>query len=109
MVFRALLQKIKSGLGRTRDMFTGIGQLLRIKGRVDRSFLEELEHRLISADVGTDSTAIIVAEVKQSFLDKEITGEVEEFVKKKLEGLLTADHLGINFALDGPTVIMVAG
>ncbi len=109
MVFRALLQKIKSGLGRTRDVFTGIGQLLRIKGRVDRSFLEELEHRLISADVGTDSTGVIVAEVKQSFLDKEITGEVEEFVKKKLEGLLTADHLGLNYALDGPTVIMVAG
>jgi fused signal recognition particle receptor len=109
MVFRALLQKIKSGLSRTRDVFTGIGQLLRIKGRVDRSFLDELEKRLYLADVGTEATGVIVTEVRQAFLDKEVTGDVEAFVKQKLEGLLTADHLGLNFALDGPTVVLVAG
>src|ERR1700722_15515785 len=109
MVFRALLQKIKKGLGRTRDVFTGIGQLLRLKGRVDRPFLDELEKRLYEADVGTEAPGLIVADVRQSFLDKEITGDVEAFVKQKLEGLLTADHLGLNYALDGPTVVLVAG
>ena len=109
MVFRAILQKIKKGLGRTRDVFTGIGQLLRLKGRVDRSFLDELEKRLYEADVGTEATGLIVAEVRQSFLDKEVTGDVEVFVKQKLEGLLAAEHLGLNYALDGPTVVLVAG
>jgi fused signal recognition particle receptor len=109
MVLRALLQKIKGGLSRTRGVFTSIGQLLRLKGRVDQPFLEKLEQQLIEADVGTDSTALILTELRQSFLDKEITGEVEEFVKKKLEGLLTAEHIGLNYAIDGPTIVMVAG
>jgi len=109
MVLRALLQKIKGGLNRTRGVFTSIGQLLRLKGRVDQPFLEKLEQQLIEADVGTDSTALILTELRQSFLDKEITGEVEEFVKKKLESLLTAEHIGLNYAIDGPTVVMVAG
>ena len=109
MVFRAILQKIKKGLGRTRDVFTGIGQLLRIKGRVDRPFLDELEKRLYEADVGTEATGLIVSEVRQSFLDKEVSGDVEAFVKQKLEGLLAAEHLGLNYALDGPTVVLVAG
>ncbi|CAN5280503.1 signal recognition particle-docking protein FtsY [soil metagenome] len=109
MVLRALLQKIKGGLNRTRGVFTSIGQLLRLKGRVDQPFLEKLEQKLIEADVGTDSTALILTELRQSFLDKEITGEVEEFVKKKLEGLLTAEHIGLNYAIDGPTIVMVAG
>src|SRR4051794_24747148 len=108
MVFRALLQKIKSGLSRTRDVFTGIGQLLRIKGKVDRDFLEELEKRLYLADVGTEATSQIVTDVRQAFLDKEVSDDVEAFVKKKLEGLLTAEHLGLNYALNGPTVVLVA-
>jgi len=73
MVFRALLQKIKSGLSRTRVVFTGIGQLLRITGRVDTPFLDELEKRLYLADVGTEATGMIVADVRQAFLDKEVT------------------------------------
>ena len=52
---------------------------------------------------------MIVDDVRQAFLDKEVTGDVEAFVKQKLEGLLTADHLGLNYALDGPTVVLVAG
>src|SRR5262249_4053657 len=96
-------------LSRTRDFFTGIGQLLRIKGRVDSDFLAELEKRLYEADVGTEATMQIVADVRQSFLDKEVSGDVETFVKKKLEGLLTTEHLNLNYALNGPTVVLVAG
>ena len=109
MVLRALLQKIKGGLSRTRGVFLDIGQLLRLKGRVDQPFLEKLEQKLYEADVGTESTTLILSEVRQAFLDKEITGEVEEFVKKKLEGLLTEEHIGLNYAIDGPTIVMVAG
>ena len=79
-MFRALLDKIKQGLVRTRDLFAGIASLFRLRGKVDKDFLTELEKRLYDADVGTVATAEIVDKVRQAFLDKEITGDVEAFV-----------------------------
>ena len=57
MVFRALFDKIKQGLAKTRGVFTGIASLFRLRGRVDKDFLAELEKRLYLADVGTAATA----------------------------------------------------
>jgi fused signal recognition particle receptor len=109
MVFRALYNKLKQGLARTRTLFTGVAALFRLKGRVDQSFLNELEKRLYTADVGTAATTEIVDEVRQAFQDKEISGDVEVFVKEKLKGLLTAPTEGLHQAPAGPTVVMVAG
>jgi fused signal recognition particle receptor len=109
MVFRALFSKIKQGLAKTRGVFTGVAQLFRLKGRVDRDFLNELEKRLYLADVGTAATAEIVQEVRQSFLDKEITGDVEAFVKQKLQGLLTGEGTGLRLNPAGPAVVMIVG
>src|SRR5262249_55163544 len=91
MVFRALFGKIKQGLAKTRSVFSGVAQLFRIKGRVDQQFHSELEKRLYLAYVGTGATAEIVDQVRQAFLDKEITGDVEAFVKQKLIQLITVD------------------
>jgi fused signal recognition particle receptor len=109
MVFRAIFQKIKQGLAKTRGVFTGIAALFRLKGRVDQAFLNELEKRLYTADVGTSATTEIVEEVKQAFQDKEISGDVEAFVKEKLKSLLAAPEEGLRHAASGPTVVMVAG
>jgi fused signal recognition particle receptor len=109
MVFRALWNKIKQGLSGTRAVFSGIAQLFRLRGRVDRQFLEELEKRLYLADVGTEATALIVDRVRQAFLDKEITGDVEVFVKQQLMELLSSANEGIRYAVSGPTVVMIAG
>jgi fused signal recognition particle receptor len=109
MVFRALFSKIKQGLAKTRGVFSGVAALFRLQGRVDKKFLDELEQRLYLADVGTVGTATLIDRVRQAFLDKEITGEVEVFVKKQLRDLLTEENRGLRFNSNGPTVIMVAG
>jgi fused signal recognition particle receptor len=109
MVFRALFGKIKQGLAKTRAVFSGVASLFRLRGRVDRDFLSKLEEKLYLADVGTAATSQIVDQVRQSFLDKEITGDVEAFVKQKLREQLTAEGNELRFAPSGPTVIMVAG
>jgi fused signal recognition particle receptor len=109
MVFRALFNKIKQGLAKTRSLFTGVAELFRFKGRVDKRFLDELEKRLYLADVGTAATQEIVDRVRQAFQDKEITGDVEVFVKDQLKTMLSADQNSLNYAPSGPTVIMVAG
>src|SRR5262245_7645803 len=109
MVFRAIFNKIKQGLAKTRSLFSGIAQLFRLRGRVDKDFLGQLEERLYLADVGTVATTEIVERVRKAFLDKEITGDVEVFVKDQLKTLLNNPEEGIRYAASGPTVVMIAG
>lgn len=109
MVFRAIFSKIKQGLAKTRSLFSGVAELFHLKGRVDKQFLEKLEERLYLADVGTAGTHEIVERVRQAFQDKEITGDVEVFVKEQLKSMLTAPEDGIKYSVSGPTVVMVAG
>jgi len=109
MVLGTLLEKIRQGLARTRSLFAGIADLFSFKGKVDQKFLDELEKRLYLADVGTFATQEIVSRVKQAYQDKEVTGEMLEFVKSNLREMLTAPSNGINYAASGPTVVMIAG
>ncbi len=109
MVFRAIFSKIKQGLAKTRTLFSGVASLFRLRGRVDQAFLDELEKKLYLADVGTVATTEIVDQVRQSFLDKEISGDVEVFVKQKLKDLLSEADRGLHYSPAGPTVVLVAG
>jgi fused signal recognition particle receptor len=104
-----MFSKIKSGLAKTKNVFTGMFDLLRGKGKVDQSFLDALEKQLYLADVGTQATGIIVERVRQAFRDKEISGEVEAFVRQQLRELLSTGDPGIAYAPSGPTVVMIAG
>lgn len=108
-MLRALLNKFKQGLAKTRSLFSGVAELFSMKGRVDQKFLDQLEERLYLADVGTFATQEIVEKVRQSFKDREITGDVEAFVKEQLKQLLTAPDQLINYVSNGPTVVMIAG
>jgi fused signal recognition particle receptor len=108
MVFGALFDKIKKGLAKTRELFGGVASLFRRRGRVDKEFLAALEERLYLADLGPTTTEI-VERVRQAFLDKEITGDVETFVKQQLKELIANTDGGLHLNLSGPTVIMVAG
>ena len=108
-MFRAIFQKIKKGLTKTRSVFTGIVDLFRGRGKVDKKFLDELERRLYLADVGGFAVALIVDRVRQAFIDKEISGEVEAFVKLQLREMLSDPSEGIKYAPVGPTIVMIAG
>jgi fused signal recognition particle receptor len=110
MVFRAFINKIKLGLAKTRSLFSSVAELFSFKGRVDKKFLDELEKRLYLADIGTYATQEIVARVRTAYQDKEVTGEMIDFVKTELKAMLNAkpEH-PIAFSASGPTVVMVAG
>jgi fused signal recognition particle receptor len=110
MVFKAIFNKIKQGLAKTRDLlFSGVASLFRMRGRVDKDFLAQLEERLYQADVGVEATTRIVDRVRQAFQDKEISGDVEAFVKQELRDLLSSEGTALRYAASGPTVVMVAG
>ncbi|MCY2943473.1 MAG: signal recognition particle-docking protein FtsY [Gemmataceae bacterium] len=108
-MFLALYERLKSGLARTRDLFSGIAGLFTGKGRIDRNFLLEMEKRLLLADVGATATKEIVKQVEAAFLDKEIGPDLAGFVRKILLEMLPSEKLEIAKATEGPTVILVAG
>lgn len=104
-----LLRGIKAGLAKTRGAFGSVLDVLRGKGKVDQEFLDKLEKQLYLADVGSAATLTIVERVRQGFRDKEVTGEIEAFVKKQLRELLTDASPGLTYQTTGPTVVMIAG
>lgn len=93
---KGFFRRLKTGLSKTRSVFSGIAQLFGLRGKVDRDFLEKLEKQLCLADVGTAATSEIVEGVRQSFLDKEISDDVESFVKGKLRDLLSGPSTGLD-------------
>ena len=104
-----LFTKIKKGLTKTRNVFSGIVDLFTGNHRVDKEFLGKLEEQLYLADVGTVATAEIIERVRQGFLDKEVGEDVKLFVRQELRNLLADPSEGIHYAPNGPTVIMIAG
>ena len=107
-MLRGLFQKIRDGLAKTRQLFSGIARLFRIGDRVDEALLERLEASLIQADVGLRAATEIVDGVRRAYLNEEVTEDLLGFVKSQLKELMTAPAR-LNSAASGPTVILVAG
>ena len=103
-----LFSKLRNALTKTRQAFSGMASLFGIRGRVDKQFLAQLEEKLYLADVGP-AVPQIVERVRQAYLDKEISGEVMNFVKNEIRSLLTGPDATLHWAASGPTVMMVAG
>ncbi len=107
MVFKKLFK----GLAKTREKIaSGIKGLFAINRDLDDDFIEELEEVLYTSDIG--STAVnVIDEVRAAFKAKEIktTGEVYDFLKKRLKEIMKDDGAGIEYAEKPPTVILVVG
>ncbi|HKA06221.1 MAG TPA: signal recognition particle-docking protein FtsY [Gemmataceae bacterium] len=103
------LAKIKRGLAKTRDVFTGVVDLFRGRGKVDKAFIDKLEQRLYLADVGGYAVGLISDRVRQAYQDKEVTDDVQAFVKQQLREMLSDTFAGIAYAPSGPTVVMIVG
>jgi fused signal recognition particle receptor len=102
MVFRAIFNRVKQGLAKTRSLFSGVAELLSFRGKVDKAYLAELERKLYEADLGTYATQEIVTRVRTAYQDKEVTGEMKDFVKSQLKEML-------NSKPDPPLVACVNG
>ncbi len=108
-MFKGLIQKIRDGLAKTRQVFSGIAKLLGFGGRVDEELLKRLEATLIQADVGVHAASAVVDSVRQAYLNKEVpAAEFESFLKSELKKLMATPG-SLNFAATKPTVILVAG
>jgi fused signal recognition particle receptor len=107
MAIKELLQRFKKGLARTAQLFnfrTWFGR------KVDQSFLDDLEARLIQADVGVVATGRIIDRVREAFADKTADEDLVNFVKGELKGLLEDPNPGVlAVASRKPSVYLIAG
>ena len=108
---RSLFQRMKEGLTRsTRTISDGITGIF-TKKKLDRATLGELEELLISADLGLDVAADIVAAVGKGRHDKEVTSEeIRTIVADEISIVL--DPVAKPFLIDGtkkPFCVLMVG
>jgi len=107
MAIKGILERFKKGLAKTAQLFNVRSWFGR---KVDQAFLDELEGRLIQADVGVAATAKIIDSVREAFADKTADENLVAFVKEQLKELLRdATPGGLTVAAKKPSVYLVAG
>lgn len=108
---QAFFSRLKERLSKTRGgLFGGLGDLLR-RRQIDDEILEELETRLLMADVGMSATRSVIDHLSSRVSRKEL-GDVQALLaalREELLGLLRpcASHLDISTA--HPFVILMVG
>ena len=104
--------KLKAGLEKTRKSFTEkIEQLVTGYATIDEEFLDDLEAVLLSADVGVQTTTLLLADIKKGIKNKEINSpeDLKPFLQTKISTMLAADIAETKMATTGPTVLIVVG
>ncbi|MHC5115080.1 MAG: signal recognition particle-docking protein FtsY [Planctomycetota bacterium] len=110
-LFTATIDAIRSGLSKTRRTLAG-GLRTILSGRtLDESLIDEIEHHLITADVGVKTTTETIDALREAYRRGELSrGEdVLTFLKDELKGKWRDVDRSIATAPSGPTVILVAG
>lgn len=109
--FKSIAKKLSKGLAKTRETVFG-GLVSMLTGRkLDEQLIDEIEARLIRADVGVTATRRLIegirADYKAGTLEK---GEdVLAYLKRELKAMWPAEDRELMFAESGPTVILVTG
>lgn len=107
MAISSLFERLKKGLAKTAQAFNVRSWFGR---KVDQSFLDELESRLIQADVGVKSTAQVIDRVREAYGDKTADENLLAFVKGELKDLLADPRPGtLTVANRKPSVYLIAG
>ncbi len=100
------LARLRKGLARTRKK---LGAIFAIGRKLDSESLEEIETTLIQSDFGPETSLAITEELRQSYKDREFSQEeIVPFLKERLVARL-GTNTGIEWADEGPTIIVVAG
>lgn len=106
----SLFNKLVKGLQKTRDSFSQKLEGLFLKGLLDEEFFEELEEVLITSDMGVELTLEVVEELKAHVKAEKVTErrEIKGFLRRLLVERLEGEG-DINFAPEGPTVMLILG
>jgi fused signal recognition particle receptor len=107
-----LLEKLKSGVQKTRDgLVSRIEDVISGKKAIDADLLEELEYTLISADIGVATTEEILDRIRER-VDRKLvgdSGELRGLIREYLLEVLQANDRPLAYVDEPPAVVMVVG
>lgn len=109
--FKSTVAKIRTGLARTRDAFTGSLRSMLWGRKLSEELIDEIETHLITADVGVNNATSIIADLRKEFRAGKVSrGEdAMEFLKGRLKSRWDDADRSLVTADTKPTVILVAG
>ncbi len=108
--------KLKEGLSKTKEnIFGKVNRLVNAKGKIDDDFLEQLEEIFLTADLGYDTTEILLSNIKErTKQDKyedadELNGLIQDEIKKVFSST-TSEFKTFDFnSTKKPYVLMIVG
>ncbi len=107
-----LLEKLKSGVQKTRDgLVSRIEDVISGRKEIDADLLDELEYTLISADIGVTTTNEILERIRER-VERKLTGDAAELrglIREYLLEVLQANDRPLAYVDQPPAVIMVVG
>lgn len=110
--FSKTLDKLKGALRKTAEVLNTDVRTLFVPGRqIDDAFLDEMEEKLIRADMGVGRVEKLKTEVRDQWRLGKIknAADAEGVVRNQLQSLFGPENREITYAPAGPTVILVAG
>jgi len=109
---RGLFDRMRQAVTRTRESLTdSIGSVIALTREVDQASLDQLEPRLLAADIGSATTAIIMENLRQRALRTGIESgaQLKELLKTELKQVLDKVSNPIHHPSTPPEVILMVG
>ena len=110
-LFRAAFDAVRKGLQKTAAAIGGQLRSLLLGRALSEELIDEIETRLIAADVGVKATRELVDGLRAEFRSGRVArGEdALEYLKQSLKARWPADSRAIAVAAQRPTVVLVVG
>jgi len=105
------LSRLRKGLSKSRMNFVAPLSKAMAARRFDEVFWEEVEDILVGADIGIEMTTILVERVKERMAREKVKDpdELLALFREVLADALDVGDIGLRYAADGPSVLMVVG
>ncbi|MBN2019037.1 MAG: signal recognition particle-docking protein FtsY [Sedimentisphaerales bacterium] len=111
-IFSKTIGYFRERLGKTRDKInSSLSAVLTIGRNIDDELLDQLEETLIKDDIGVETTAKLITDLREAYRDRKIstTQDIVPFLKEHIKGYWPHQDRQLCMAANGPTVILVAG
>lgn len=108
----SLFDRMKRAVTRTRESLSdSISSVVALTREIDQASLDELEPRLLAADIGSATTAIIMENLRQRALRTGIESgaQLKEILKSELKQILDGVGHPIQHPSTPPEVILMVG
>ena len=104
-----VLRSLRDGLAKTRKDFADrVGSIV-LGEKIDDAFLDKLEEALISSDVGAQTAAAVLADMKERFRRNELSSpaQVSERLKQILFEILSSHSSPFSLTSSPYTILMI--